>query len=98
MLVFAGASRVYRRLRPAAEPEHDHDDGSAVHVHTGRGSLAVAEDLPVSQWHHGHHGRPGHHHHRHPEADEPFTNYGRRYRLRRGHDPRRSARRLPRSS
>jgi high-affinity nickel-transport protein len=49
-----------------------------VHVHTGAGgSLAVAEDLPVSQWHHGHHGRPGHHHHRHPEADDPFTNYGR---------------------
>jgi hypothetical protein len=78
MLLFAGASRVVRRLRPPAEPEHDHDDGSAVHVHTGPGgSLAVAEDLPVSQWHHGHHGRPGHHHHPHPEADDHFTNYGR---------------------
>ena len=78
MLIFAGVSRMIRRLRPPAEPVHDHEDGSAVHVHTGAGgSLAVAEDLPVSQWHHGHHGRPGHHHHPHPEADDHFTNYGR---------------------
>jgi high-affinity nickel-transport protein len=77
MLVFAGASRMYRRIRPGGEPAHDHED--PVHVHTGAGgSLAVAEDIPVSEWHHGHHGRPGHHHHKHPEADEPFANYGRR--------------------
>jgi high-affinity nickel-transport protein len=77
MLIFAGASRLARRLRPASEPDHDHD--SPVHVHTGEGgALAVADDIPVSDWHHGHHGKPGHHHHKHPEADEPFANYGRR--------------------
>ena len=39
-------------------------------------ALAVADDLPVSDWHHGHHGRPGHHH-KHPEPDA-FMNYGKR--------------------
>jgi high-affinity nickel-transport protein len=76
MLIFAGVSRLTRRLRPNSEPDHDHE--SPVHVHTGEGTLAVADDIPVSDWHHGHHGRPGHHHHKHPEADEPFANYGRR--------------------
>ena len=77
MLIFTGASRLARRLRPASEADHDHE--SPVHVHTGEGgALAVADDIPVSDWHHGHHGKPGHHHHKHPEADEPFANYGRR--------------------
>jgi high-affinity nickel-transport protein len=51
-----------------------------VHVHAAGGdgiAVAVADDIPVSAWHHGHHGRPGHHHHKHPEADE-FSEYGRR--------------------
>jgi len=52
-----------------------------VHRHAeqdGSLSVAVAEDIPVSEWHHGHHGRPGHHHHKHPEpTDEAFMNYGR---------------------
>ncbi len=75
MLIFSGARKAYRRIRPEhgdvgdvdhvhrAEPVHTHaldDEGVA---------LAVAEDLPVSEWHHGHHGRPGHHHHKHPEPD-----------------------------
>jgi high-affinity nickel-transport protein len=49
-------------------------------MHEGEGesvAVAVAEDIPVSEWHHGHHGRPGHHHHKHPEPDA-FMNYGRR--------------------
>jgi hypothetical protein len=54
---------------------HDHE--APVHVHEGAaGAVAVAEDIPVSEWHHGHHGRPGHHHHKHPEPDT-FMNYGR---------------------
>jgi ABC-type nickel/cobalt efflux system permease component RcnA len=74
MLIFAGVRGMYRRLRPSAVPEHE-----PVHVHAGEGSTAVAtaEDIPVSEWHHGHHGRPGHHHHTHPEPDA-FMNYGKR--------------------
>ena len=40
-------------------------------------SVAVAEDIPVSEWHHGHHGRPGHHHHEAPERHEDEVTYGR---------------------
>jgi high-affinity nickel-transport protein len=74
MLIFAGVRGMYRRLRPSGVPEHE-----PVHVHTGAGStaVAIAEDIPVSEWHHGHHGRPGHHHHSHPEPDA-FMNYGKR--------------------
>src|ERR687886_2916567 len=74
MLIFEGARRLYRRLRPASAGDHE-----PVHVHEGGGSIAVAvaDDIPVSEWHHGHHGRPGHHHHEHPEP-EAFMNYGRR--------------------
>jgi sulfite exporter TauE/SafE len=76
MLVFSGANRLYRRVRPNMHPIHDHE--APVHVHgSGSGSVAVADDIPVSEWHHGHHGRPGHHHHKHPEPDDPFANYGR---------------------
>jgi cytochrome c biogenesis protein CcdA len=77
MLIFAGVRRIYRRARAATadahelEPVHRHPEGQAA-------SVAVAEDIPVSEWHHGHHGRPGHHHHKHPEPeDEAFMNYGR---------------------
>src|SRR4051794_30752195 len=76
MLVSPGANRLYRRVRPNTLPVHDHE--APVHVHgSGAGSVAVADDIPVSEWHHGHHGRPGHHHHKHPEPDDPFANYGR---------------------
>lgn len=78
MLIFSGAGKVYRKLgggrRSDAhelEPVHEHADPSESL------SVAVAEDIPVSEWHHGHHGRPGHHHHKHPESDEAFMNYGR---------------------
>lgn len=74
MLIFAGARNLYRRFRPTARAERE-----PVHVHGQDGSVAVAvaEDIPVSDWHHGHHGRPGHHHHDHPEPDA-FMNYGKR--------------------
>jgi high-affinity nickel-transport protein len=63
-------------VRPDRHPVHDHE--APVHVHeAGASSVAVAEDIPVSEWHHGHHGRPGHHHHKHPEPDDRFANYGR---------------------
>jgi ABC-type nickel/cobalt efflux system permease component RcnA len=74
MLIFSAVRSAYRRLRPAIPPEPE-----PVHVHIdGDESVAVevAEDIPVSEWHHGHHGRPGHHHHAHPEPDA-FMNYGR---------------------
>jgi high-affinity nickel-transport protein len=76
MLIFSGVRGVYRRLRPSAAAELGHEP---VHVHTGQASapVAIADDIPVSEWHHGHHGRPGHHHHTHPEPDA-FMNYGRR--------------------
>ncbi len=79
MLIFSGARNLYRKVRPSGASTHEMEP---VHVHQGdRGSLsvAVAEDIPVSEWHHGHHGRPGHHHHKHPEPEsDAFMNYGRR--------------------
>jgi high-affinity nickel-transport protein len=78
MLIFSGAAHLYRRLRRNRRIE-DHEL-EPVHVHAGASSsssVAVADDIPVSEWHHGHHGRPGHHHHKHPEADDAFMNYGR---------------------
>ena len=79
MLIFSGVHGAYRRLRGGRrreahelEPVHRHADQA------GTVSVAVAEDIPVSEWHHGHHGRPGHHHHKHPEpTDDAFMNYGR---------------------
>jgi high-affinity nickel-transport protein len=80
MLIFAGVRKVARRVR-RSEPTPEHEL-QPVHVHAVEGasmSVEVAEDIPVSDWHHGHHGRPGHHHHKHPEpSDEAFMNYGRR--------------------
>jgi high-affinity nickel-transport protein len=79
MLIFSGVQGAYRKVRGMRrrdthelEPVHRHADQA------GAISVAVAEDIPVSEWHHGHHGRPGHHHHKHPEpTDEAFMNYGR---------------------
>ena len=79
MLIFSGVQGAYRRVRGVGrreahelEPVHRHPDGA------GSASVAIAEDIPVSEWHHGHHGRPGHHHHKHPEpTDDAFMNYGR---------------------
>jgi high-affinity nickel-transport protein len=73
MLIFTAVRNGYRRLRRSTvlEPE-------PVHVHVGGDesvAVDIAEDIPVSEWHHGHHGRPGHHHHEHPEPDA-FMNYG----------------------
>jgi len=83
MLIFSGVRTAYQRVRPdrtgVRAGEHPHDD-EPVHAHAANGdglALDVAEDLPVSEWHHGHHGRPGHHHHKHPEADA-FMEYGTR--------------------
>ena len=76
MLIFAGVRNGWRRVRHGDTEPHDHGT-EPVHVHTDGVALAVAEDLPVSAWHHGHHGRPGHHHHKHPEADDAFMRYGR---------------------
>ena len=83
MLIFSGTRNAYRRIRPqrgdTEDPDHAHR-AEPVHTHAAEDegvALAVAEDLPVSEWHHGHHGRPGHHHHKHPEPDA-FMNYGRR--------------------
>jgi cytochrome c biogenesis protein CcdA len=84
MLIFSGARTAYRKVRRTGDDARVMNDGHAddepVHVHAGDGtslSTAVAEDLPVSEWHHGHHGRPGHHHHKHPEPDA-FMTYGKR--------------------
>ncbi|MCI0632687.1 MAG: hypothetical protein L0206_02035 [Actinobacteria bacterium] len=78
MLIFSGVQGAYRRIRgPRRRDTHELEP---VHRHADQGgsiSVAVAEDIPVSEWHHGHHGRPGHHHHKHPEPDA-FMNYGRR--------------------
>ena len=82
MLIFSGVRAAYRKVRPVAgsdELDHVHQE-QPVHMHAAEGdgvALQVAEDLPVSEWHHGHHGRPGHHHHKHPEPDA-FMNYGMR--------------------
>jgi cytochrome c biogenesis protein CcdA len=84
MLIFSGVRSAYRKTRSAigrsngTGAEHSHDDLDPIHLHADDGmAVAVADDLPVSEWHHGHHGRPGHHHHKHPEPDA-FMNYGRR--------------------
>jgi high-affinity nickel-transport protein len=83
MLIFSGVRNVYRRFSGSREDAHDREP---VHVHGAKGTkdesgsvaVAVADDIPVSQWHHGHHGRRGHHHHKHPEPDDDaFMNYGR---------------------
>jgi hypothetical protein len=83
MLLFSGVRGAYRKIqerRAVDVSDHPHDAADPVHTHETEGdhvAVAVAEDLPVSQWHHGHHGRPGHHHHKHPES-EAFMNYGAR--------------------
>jgi cytochrome c biogenesis protein CcdA len=82
MLIFSGVRTMVRRVSGSREDAHDREP---VHVHAEQGvgdgstsiSVAVSEDIPVSEWHHGHHGRPGHHHHKHPEPDDAFMNYGR---------------------
>ncbi len=77
MLIFSGGRTLYRRFKRSNGAEAH----QPVHVHEGgdpSAALAVVEDIPVSDWHHGHHGKPGHHHHAHPEPDDPFMNYGRR--------------------
>jgi cytochrome c biogenesis protein CcdA len=79
MLIFSGVQGAVRKVRGGSRREaHDLEP---VHRHVeqdGSLSVAVAEDIPVSEWHHGHHGRPGHHHHKHPEpGDQAFMNYGR---------------------
>jgi cytochrome c biogenesis protein CcdA len=83
MLVFSGVRSAYRKIqdrRSVDVSDHLHDRDDPVHTHEPgdeRLAVAVADDLPVSQWHHGHHGRPGHHHHKHPEPDA-FMTYGAR--------------------
>ncbi len=91
MLIFSGTRSVYRRVQgmvatrrqptngtPALVGAAADDEHEPVHTHSDGGvAVAVADDLPVSEWHHGHHGRPGHHHHKHPEPDA-FMNYGKR--------------------
>ncbi len=82
MLIFSGGRNTYRKLRPKTNDPQEEHDRQPVHSHApgGDAGLAVdlAEDIPVSQWHHGHHGHPGHHHHKHPEpSDDAFMNYGR---------------------
>jgi hypothetical protein len=91
MLVFSGTRSLYRRARDVWETRRGGAEGleleeaashelEPVHRHGAGGqavAVAVADELPVSEWHHGHHGRPGHHHHKHPEPDA-FMNYGKR--------------------
>jgi cytochrome c biogenesis protein CcdA len=89
MLIFSGTRNLYRRVRATQDLRRERsrsrasvagapDDPESVHTHADGGvAVAVADDLPVSEWHHGHHGRPGHHHHTHPEPDA-FMNYGKR--------------------
>ena len=79
MLIFSGVQGAFRKVRGGGGREaHDFEP---VHRHAEQEpsmSVTVAEDIPVSEWHHGHHGRPGHHHHKHPEpGDDAFMNYGR---------------------
>ena len=83
MLIFSGVRTAYRKTRGVMarsngdSGEHAHDERDPIHQHADDGlAVAVADDLPVSEWHHGHHGRPGHHHHKHPEPDA-FMEYGR---------------------
>jgi high-affinity nickel-transport protein len=81
MLIFSGVRHVVRRVSGSRENAHDLEP---VHLHGAEGgvaggsAVAVTDDIPISDWHHGHHGRPGHHHHKHPEPDEAFMNYGSR--------------------
>jgi len=81
--LFSGVRGVYRKIQGrggGGADVHPHDADEPMHLHEPDGdrlAVAVAEDVPVSQWHHGHHGRPGHHHHKHPEPDA-FMNYGAR--------------------
>jgi hypothetical protein len=85
MLIFTGVRNLSRRARRRGLSDADRDhELQPVHVHgdgmqeeAGSLSLSAAEDIPVSDWHHGHHGHPGHHHHKHPEPDDAFMNYGR---------------------
>ena len=83
MLIFSGVRNTYRRIgRYRREDPHDRGpvhrhDGDAAELEPGSLAVEVADDIPVSDWHHGHHGRPGHHHHKHPEPDDAFMNYGR---------------------
>ena len=82
MLVFAGVRGAWRRVRSNRSQASDDavDDHALQPVHRhggGEGSVAVAERIPASDWHHGHHGLPGHHHHKHPERDEAFMQYQR---------------------
>jgi hypothetical protein len=82
MLVFSGIRGAWQRVRsnrrePSDLTVHDHDL-EPVHTHGGEaGSIAVAQSIPASDWHHGHHGLPGHHHHKHPEREEGFMQYQR---------------------
>lgn len=82
MLIFSGARSLYRKAKGRVGNGSSTHELEPVHVHVGDDesvAVAVAEDIPVSAWHHGHHGRPGHHHHKHPEpSDDAFMNYGRR--------------------
>jgi high-affinity nickel permease len=79
MLIFSGVQGAFRKVRGGRrreahdlEPVHRHADQE------GTIAVAVAEDIPVSERHHGHHGRPRHQHHKHPEpTDDAFMNYGR---------------------
>ena len=79
MLIFSGVQGAVRKVR--GDRRREAHDLEPVHRHTEQEpsmSVTVAEDIPVSEWHHGHHGRPGHHHHKHPEpGDDAFMNYGR---------------------
>jgi high-affinity nickel-transport protein len=82
MLIFSSVRNTYRKLRPRKPSEEQSHELEPVHMHApgdeGGIALDVADDLPVSEWHHGHHGHPGHHHHKHPEpGDDAFMNYGR---------------------
>jgi cytochrome c biogenesis protein CcdA len=82
MLIFNAIRNLYRRIRPARPTTGDDHELQPIHMHAGGNDDAVAfdvaEDLPVSEWHHGHHGHPRHHHHKHPQPDdEAFMNYGR---------------------
>jgi len=76
MLIFSGVRALWWRFREPRDEEPNHE-AEPVHVHAAGATegTAVADAIPVSEWHHGHHGRPGHHHHKHPEPDDPFLNY-----------------------
>jgi ABC-type nickel/cobalt efflux system permease component RcnA len=81
MLIFTGVRNLYRRVRPRTPTETEEHELGPVHTHQPPSDDenlvdAVAEDIAVSEWHHGHHGHRGHHHHKHPEPDEAFMNYG----------------------